>query len=62
MEANVKTPTPSKTLQGALIDVQFLASFNGPITKAEQMERLCRIREVVERAITENAKQAALQP
>ena len=54
----MKTPMPSKTPHGALIDVQLLANFNGPITKAEQMERLTRIHEVVERAIRENAREA----
>jgi hypothetical protein len=48
----------SKTLQGALIDIQMLSNVRGPITKPDQMERLCRIREIVERAIKQNAREA----
>jgi hypothetical protein len=49
---------PSKTLQGALIDIQILSNVAGPITKADQVERLSHIYEIAERAIKENARQA----
>jgi hypothetical protein len=50
--------TPSKTLQGALIDISILSSTKGPITKADQVERLCHIVEIAERALQTNAKVA----
>jgi hypothetical protein len=61
-EIEMNTPKPSKTLQGALIDVQILSNVSGPITKVEQMERLCRIHAIVESTLAENAKEAVAQP